>query len=193
MKTTFSTALAMLSVSVACASDPSLPGLIYHPENDAIALRNGTRWDNRPLYCHERFSFYWTGEMPGLRGEAGVFRFGIERSGKRLMLDRFSERVMRYRPGWIEWECRDETFPGLTVSVAATTLADGNGITARIALKGAKPGDKALWLPKAPPSQVQLGTNCRAMVYGLNLRPGVELKEVSLVTLSLDVVIGLMG
>jgi hypothetical protein len=48
-------------------------------------------------------------------------------------------------------------------------------------------------LPKTPPAQVQLGTNCRAMVYGWKLRPGIELKDVSLETLSLDVVIGLMG
>ena len=31
------------------------------------------------------------------------------------------------------------------------------------------------------------------MVYGWKLRPGVALKEVTLETLSLDVVIGLMG
>lgn len=36
----------------------------------------------------------------------------------------FTGRGGRYRPGWIEWVCRDETFPGLAVS-------DGNGITAR--------------------------------------------------------------
>ncbi len=145
-------ALCQTSIRLLAAAEPSspAPGLIYHPEKDAIAIRNGERWENRPLYCHERFSFYGTGEMPGLRGEAGIFRFGIERDGKRLMLDRFSERVMRYRPGWIEWECRDEAFPGLTVSLAVTTLADGNGITARIASKGAKPGDKVLWAGFTP-------------------------------------------
>ncbi len=48
-------------------------------------------------------------------------------------------------------------------------------------------------LPKVPPSQVQLGTNCRAMVYGWKLRPGVELKQVTLESLSQEVIIGLMG
>jgi len=48
-------------------------------------------------------------------------------------------------------------------------------------------------LPKTPPSQVQLGTNCRAMVYGWKLRPGVELKKVTLESLSQEVIIGLMG
>ena len=51
----------------------------------------------------------------------------------------------------------------------------------------------AFALPKEPPSQVQLGSNCRAMVYGWKLRPGVALKQVTLETLSQEVVIGLMG
>jgi hypothetical protein len=48
-------------------------------------------------------------------------------------------------------------------------------------------------LPKEPPPQVQLGENCRAMVYGWKLRDGAVLREVELETLSQDVVIGLMG
>lgn len=48
-------------------------------------------------------------------------------------------------------------------------------------------------LPKVPPSMVQLGTNCRAMVYGWKLRPGVALEKITLETLSQDVIIGLMG
>jgi hypothetical protein len=48
-------------------------------------------------------------------------------------------------------------------------------------------------LGKEPPPQVQLGENCRAMVYGQKLRPGVALKDVTLETLSQEVVIGLMA
>ena len=48
-------------------------------------------------------------------------------------------------------------------------------------------------LPKEPPPQVQLGENCRAMVYGWKLRDSVALKDVTLETLSQEVVIGLMG
>ena len=46
---------------------------------------------------------------------------------------------------------------------------------------------------EAAPPTVQLGNNCRAMVLSWKLRPGIELKEVTLETLSQDVVIGLMG
>jgi hypothetical protein len=52
---------------------------------------------------------------------------------------------------------------------------------------------EAFSLPKEKPSQVQLGSNCRAMVYGWKLRPGVELKSVTLESLSEEVIIGLMG
>ncbi len=51
----------------------------------------------------------------------------------------------------------------------------------------------AFSLPATPPMQVQLGQNCRAMVYGQKLRPNVGLTSVSLEALSQEVVIGLMG
>ena len=51
----------------------------------------------------------------------------------------------------------------------------------------------AFALPAAPPPQVQLGQNCRAMVLAWKLRAGVKLETVTLETLSQDVVIGLMG
>ena len=51
----------------------------------------------------------------------------------------------------------------------------------------------AFCLPRTPPPQVQLGKNCRAMIYSWKLRMGVPLKEVALEALSQDVVIGLMG
>ncbi|MBK8857364.1 MAG: DUF4450 domain-containing protein [Opitutaceae bacterium] len=51
----------------------------------------------------------------------------------------------------------------------------------------------AFCLPPQPPPQVQLGHNCRAMVLSWKLRPGVPLADVTLETLSRDVVIGLMG
>jgi hypothetical protein len=48
-------------------------------------------------------------------------------------------------------------------------------------------------LPKVPPTTVQLGKNCRGIVLGWRLRPGVALESVTLETLSQEVVIGLMG
>ena len=51
----------------------------------------------------------------------------------------------------------------------------------------------AFALPKTPPAMIQLGQNCRAVVLGWRLRPGVALASVTLETLSQEVVIGLMG
>lgn len=48
-------------------------------------------------------------------------------------------------------------------------------------------------LPKEPPTTVQLGKNCRGIVLGWRLRPGVALESVTLETLSQEVVMGLMG
>ena len=51
----------------------------------------------------------------------------------------------------------------------------------------------AFCLPPTPPPTVNLGKNCRAVQLNLRMRPDVELKHVTLETLSQDVVIGLMG
>jgi len=51
----------------------------------------------------------------------------------------------------------------------------------------------AFSLPKTKPLQVQLGQNCRAMVYGWRLRPNKVLQSVTLESLSQEVVVGLMG
>lgn len=54
------------------------------------------------------------------------------------------------------------------------------------------PGD-AFCVPKPHPSHLQLGSNCRAMIYGLPLRRNAELERVELETLSQEVVIGIIG
>jgi hypothetical protein len=51
----------------------------------------------------------------------------------------------------------------------------------------------AFALPKTPPTTVQLGKNCRAILLGWHLRPGVALRSVTLESQSEEVVIGLMG
>ncbi len=83
-------------VAASAAPDGEIhEGLIYRPEGDAIVIRNGTRWDNRPLYCNERFSLVWAGEMPSLKGEMGILYAGIERGGTRLALQQFADRIGR--------------------------------------------------------------------------------------------------
>ena len=123
-----------------------LPGLIYHPEGEAIVVRNGTRWDNRPLYGNGREMVVRAGEMPGVSCELGKLRVSVQRCGVCLQLDQFGERLARYRPGRMEWDVSDPQFPGLTVTMTATTVAEGDGFTVRIRSKGAKPGDELQWI-----------------------------------------------
>lgn len=156
MRTMSAVAMTVMCGSLLAAADGRTEegkeaALMYAPEGDAITIINGTRWNNRPLYEHERLPFYWSGEMPGMQGETGTLLAGFEREGTRVPLHQFSTRIMRCRPGRMEWECRDERFPGLTVTLQAVTLADADGCTARMAVRGGRPGDRALWclLPPA--------------------------------------------
>ncbi len=48
-------------------------------------------------------------------------------------------------------------------------------------------------LPERLPETVELGENCRAMLLNLKMKPGIELKSISLQTFSQEVVVGLMG
>ncbi len=63
----------------------------------------------------------------------------------------------------------------------------------RVGICDYNPVREAFSLGDTPPLMVQLGTECRAMLYGWKLREGVKLKEVTLETLSQNVVVGLMG
>ena len=44
----------LLAAGLRAGAAEPLPGLLYHPEGDAIVVRNGDVWNNRPLYCHRR-------------------------------------------------------------------------------------------------------------------------------------------
>ncbi|MBM4163487.1 MAG: hypothetical protein FJ222_03480 [Lentisphaerae bacterium] len=138
------TALLLATKSPGGAVEP-LPGLVYHPEGDAIVVRNGDVWNNRPLYCNRRMAVVLAGEMPSLNGPMGMAFFGIQRGETRVWLHHFAERVARYRAGRMEWELSDSRFPGMTVRLTGTTLADANGFTARLIVEGSQPGDGAAW------------------------------------------------
>ncbi len=148
----------------------ALPGLVYHPEGDAIVVHNGTRWDNRPLYCNARQRFVFAGEMPGLSGGMGTLNAGVVRGNVRLQLDQFSQRTARYRPGRMEWEVTDPKLPGLTVTMTATTIAEGEGFTVQVQVTGAAAGDELVWLYF--PSSAEKGTPVAVQVIPDGFRVG---------------------
>ena len=134
----------------------SLPGLIYHPEGDAIVLESGTRWYNRPLYGESRPGIILAGEMPGLTGALGTVQGLIKTAQMTLRLEEFSNRLMRYRPGRMEWELNDPRFSGLKLVLAATTVSQGDGFVVELKATGAKPGEELLW--RYYPPDVRQGT-----------------------------------
>lgn len=137
--------LLAIGISALAGNQVRLPRLAYFPEADAIVCENGTRWDNRPLYCNERFTLIKAGEQPGLSGPMGRMYIAVARGGTKLLLHQFQNRVARYRPGRMEWELTDPRFPGFKARLVGTTLAKGDGYTARLWLDGAQPGDLAGW------------------------------------------------
>lgn len=142
----FSAWAALLAMVTRLSAADPLPGLIYRPEGDAIVVRNGTRWDNRPLYCNAREMTILAGEMPGVSSALGVVHVGVTRGPVSLKLDQFGERIARYRPGRMEWEVRDPKLPGLAVTMTATTIAEGDGFALRVQSRGAQAGDEVRWI-----------------------------------------------
>ncbi len=163
------------------AEQARLPGLVYHPDGDAIVIENGTRWDNRPLYGHERFAILRAGEQPGVMGPMGRLYGLIGRGDTRLALHQFQERVAGYRAGRMEWELRDERMPGIAVRLVITSLADADGCVARLIVEGARPGDLAGWA-LVPPG-VDKGSQYEARVdtngFTLDRVPAAKLAQIS--------------
>jgi beta-galactosidase len=140
-----------------CSAVPQgQPGLIYHPEGNAIVLENGSRWYNRPLYCNTRQTVILAGEMPGLTGPLGTLQGAVKTSAGLVRLDEFSQRTMRYRPGRMEWDLADPRFTGLKLAMTATTVSEGDGFVVELKATGANPGDELLW--RYFPPDVRKGT-----------------------------------
>ncbi len=129
----------------ALAEAAPLPGLTYGVEGDAIVIRDGTRWDNRPFYCNTRQCVVMAGEMPGLSGRLGALNAAVVRGAARLPFEQFAERIARYRPGRMEWELSDPKLPGLKITMTATTLSEGDGFAVRVRAGGGIAGDKLVW------------------------------------------------
>jgi hypothetical protein len=148
--------LAPAGIPQAMAGEELLPGLKYYPDNGAIACLNGALRDNRPLYCNQRLAFVLAGEMPSASGPFGILTAGIIRGDTQLELGQFGKRIARYRAGVMEWEVSDDRLPGLTVILSLTTLADANGMTARVTATGTQDGDRLVWCILPPGSKAYM-------------------------------------
>jgi hypothetical protein len=146
-------ALSVLGVPTPVAVD-NVAG-VY--ENDAIVRRNGSYYNNRPLYAGQnapQWPYYWvfTGDQPFIRFGGnpwmdGCFMPGFRRAdGSAKWLKDFSSREFRYLGGHSEWVLTDKELPGVTVRMHAVVLAEGEGMAVQFKFQGAGPDDKLIWL-----------------------------------------------
>jgi len=173
---------SLIETVLAGGAEPvRIPGLEYHPEGDAIVIENGARWDNRPLYGHERFAILRTGEQPGVAGPMGRLYAGIARGDTRLALHQFARRTARYRAGRMEWELSDDRLSGMVVRLTITTLANADGCTARLIVEGARPGDLAGWalVPPGVDKGSQFQVQTAASGFTLERVPAAKLSQVA--------------
>jgi len=151
-------------------------GYIYAGDHVPFAWSNGakniaftSRWDNWPKEV----------SIPvNRKGDAIWFLLCGTTNPMEVRIAN-AELRMRYADGVVE---RLEVVPPLNF----WTLCPFSGVDYSYERDG-------FALPKTPPTMVQLGKNCRAIVLGWRLRAGVALESVTLETLSEEVVIGLMG
>jgi len=132
-------------------SDPSSSALRYHVEDNAITIRNGTYFNNRPLYNSHGPGWVLTGDRPLVRflgnaGMNGCWTVGIGRNGHTKWLQDWDDVTARYRSGRMEWLARDRSLPGLSVAWEVVAQAGREAFSSRLQVQGAAPVDVLVWL-----------------------------------------------
>jgi len=125
--------------------------LRYAAENGEIVGRNGTYFNNRPLYCPANTDgAVLTGDRPLVRLVAKPFLHGAwtvssVRQDQAVWLHDFAEVTSRYGCGRMTWHCSDPALPGLAVALTVVPLTDAAGFAAHLQVSGARLGDQLIW------------------------------------------------
>jgi len=122
----------------------------YLAEQGAIVGHNRPFFNNRPLYGDHQPAFAAAGDRPHLRfankpNIYGNLTLAVQRGEATRWLHDFADVTSRYRPGRIDWVCRDPLFTGLTVSLEAVPLAAAEGFALRLTAHGSQAGDRLIW------------------------------------------------
>ena len=133
---------------------------IYTVEDGAFTRRDGDRYCNRPLYCHNAQAIVLAGDRPflllgNLSQIAGCFMVALVRGGRGKWLHECSSIVSRYVPGHMEWVVRDKSLGETTLEFQVTPLAKGPGLAARLRVLKAQPGDQLIWASGAAMQESQ--------------------------------------
>ena len=76
---------------------------------------------------------------------SGSLMIAVDRGGKGKWLQDFSNVVFRFHDAHVTWDGSDASLPGLTLTLDVLPMSDAPGFCARLAVKGAKLGDKLIW------------------------------------------------
>jgi len=125
--------------------------LRYEAEADDIVGRNGSLFNNRPLYgpAPDR-GVVLGGDRPFLRllndrFVAGSLALGLIRHDTSAWMHDFTSIEMRYHGGRLTWIAADPRFPGATLQLTALPLDNAAGFAVRLSGSGFQPGDRLVW------------------------------------------------
>ena len=121
--------------------------LRYSAEGREIVGRNGTCFNNRPLYCQSASEeVVLAGDRPFVRLTGyGAFSAAIVREGKGRWFHEYTEIESRYRCGRMTWRISDAALPDVHVALDAVPLQGAAGFAVRMQATGLQPGDKLVW------------------------------------------------
>jgi hypothetical protein len=122
----------------------------YSVENGGVVGKSTGRYNNRPIYINNSDAFILTGDQPIARmaqGEFlyGTFMLGIERDGKAKWLQQCNDILSAYKPGRMNWEIADTSFPGLKIRLEVQPMAFTTGMVIRTSADGVQKGDRLIW------------------------------------------------
>jgi len=157
--------------AVTVKTRPDYSALSYTPNGDAIERTNGKRWCNRPLYCKERKAIVFAGEQPLLYSPLGKLTFAVSDGKQTKFLHTFEKRLMRYRPGQIEWQFSDPAFGKALFTIKTTTLAEATGYVVRISAKGNTQPLSLAWCFVTPTLEKKRSYNLTANAAKFSLLP----------------------
>jgi len=133
---------------------------VYTVEDGAFTRRNGDRYCNRPLYCHNAQAIVLAGDRPflllgNLTQIGGCLMLALVRGGRGKWLHECSNIVSKYVPGHMEWVVKDASFGDTSMEFQVTPLAKGTGLAARLRVNHAQPGDRLIWASGAAVQESQ--------------------------------------
>ena len=121
--------------------------LRYTAEGREIVGRNGTLFNNRPLYCETTSGeVVLAGDRPLVRlAGYGAFSAAVVREGKGRWFHEYADVESRYRCGRMTWRISDATLADVKVVLDVVPLKDASGFAVRWKGTGLRPGDRLVW------------------------------------------------